>query len=68
MDTLPTDDARVPIHRRLAAINAKSGYDRLGIAEYEGGHWFATYALLYSRTLAASGNAAKPATKKPDGQ
>lgn len=66
-NALPADDARVPIFRRLAAINAKSGYDRLGIAGYEGAHWFATYALLYSRTLAASGSTTKPATQKSDG-
>jgi hypothetical protein len=36
----------------LAAINATAGFDRLGVAGYEGAHWFATYALLYGRAAA----------------
>jgi hypothetical protein len=51
-NALPANDPRVPIFRRLAAINAKTGFDRLGVAGYEGAHWFATYALLYGRAAA----------------
>ncbi|HKE27339.1 MAG TPA: DUF2891 family protein [Bryobacteraceae bacterium] len=51
--TLPSDDSRVPVFRRLAAINAKAGLERIGAAGYEGSHWFATYALLYANALDA---------------
>jgi len=50
---LPADDSRIPVLRRLSAINAKAGFDHIGAAGYEGSHWFATYALLYSRAAAA---------------
>lgn len=48
---LPAGDSRVPILRRLAAIHASTGFDRIGSAGYEGSHWFATYALLYGDML-----------------
>ena len=51
-NALPADDPRVPIFRRLAAINATAGFERLGVAGYEGAHWFATYALLYGQAAA----------------
>jgi hypothetical protein len=44
---LPGDDPRVPVYRRLAAINAKQGFDKIGAAGYLGTHWLATYALMY---------------------
>lgn len=44
---LPKDDARVPVYRRMASINAKQGYDKIGSAGYLGTHWIATYALMY---------------------
>jgi hypothetical protein len=44
---LPKDDARVPVYRKFAAINAKQGYDKIGSAGYLGTHWIATYALMY---------------------
>lgn len=50
---LPQDDSRVAVLRRLSAINAKAGFDHIGAAGYEGTHWFATYALLYSKALAS---------------
>lgn len=50
---LPADDSRVPVLRRLAAVNAKAGLDRIGAAGYEGSHWFATYALLYGHAVDA---------------
>jgi Protein of unknown function (DUF2891) len=57
---LPKDDARVPVFKALAAINATHGYEELGSAGYEGQHWLATYALLYE-------NAAKgPAPLAPE--
>ena len=61
---LPKDDARVPVFKKLAAINATRGYAEIGNAGYEGQHFLATYALLYEN--AAKGPAPlgpeKPAT------
>jgi hypothetical protein len=53
-NALPAGDSRIAGLRRLAAINANAGFQHIGDAGYEGSHWFATYALLYSRALAAS--------------
>jgi Protein of unknown function (DUF2891) len=53
-NALPAGDFRIPVLRRLAAINANAGFQHIGDAGYEGSHWFATYALLYSRALAGS--------------
>jgi Protein of unknown function (DUF2891) len=44
---LPKDDARVPVFKTLAAMNATRGYENIGGAGYEGEHLLATYALLY---------------------
>ncbi len=44
---LPKDDPRVPVYRRMASLNAKQGYDKIGTAGYLGTHWIATYALMY---------------------
>jgi hypothetical protein len=52
-NALPAGDSRIPVLRRLAAINANAGFKHIGDAGYEGSHWFATYALLYSRALSA---------------
>ena len=43
---LPAEDDRVPVLRRLAAINITSAYQALAEAGYAGSHWFATYAVL----------------------
>lgn len=48
---LPPDDPRVPVFRRLAAINAAGGFKALAEAGYYGSHWLATYVLLCSRAL-----------------
>jgi hypothetical protein len=44
---LPSDDPRVAVFRRLAAINAQQGFQKMGDAGYMGQHWLATYAVLY---------------------
>ncbi len=44
---LPKDDARVPVFKTLAAMNATRGYQEIGNAGYEGQHFLATYAMLY---------------------
>jgi hypothetical protein len=45
--SLPKDDARVPVFQRLAAMNAQHGYDKFGATGYEGQHWLPYFALLY---------------------
>jgi Protein of unknown function (DUF2891) len=51
--SLPKDDPRVPVYLRLATINGKQGYDKIGAAGYLGTHWLATYALLYENLVHA---------------
>ncbi len=46
---LPAGDPRVPVLKRLAAINVNGAYQGLADAGYAGSHWFATYAVLMSR-------------------
>jgi hypothetical protein len=53
--SLPKDDPRVAVYRRLATINGKQGYDKIGAAGYLGTHWLATYALLYENLVHAPG-------------
>ncbi len=48
-NALPAVDPRVPVLRRLAAINVNGAYQALSDAGYAGSHWFATYAVLSSR-------------------
>ena len=61
---LPKDDARVAVLRRLAAIDAKSGYENLGIAGYEGQHLIAVYAMLYEDELKGPAPLAPPPRPK----
>ena len=60
---LPQNDPRVPVYRRLASLNAKQGYDKIGQAGYLGTHWIATYALMYENLAHIS--AATPPEKLP---
>jgi hypothetical protein len=62
---LPKDDARIPVFKTLAAMNANQGYQQLGTAGYEGQHWLATYALLYEN---AAKGPAPLAPEKPKGR
>lgn len=50
-DALPKDDPRVAVFRRLSAMNAQHGYEKINMAGYMGQHWLATYALLYENAL-----------------
>lgn len=61
---LPKEDPRVAVLRRLAAIDAKSGYDNLGIAGYEGQHLIAVYAMLYQDELKGPAPLAPPPRPK----
>ena len=58
---LPREDARIPVLRRLAAINISGAYQALAEAGYAGSHWFATYAVL-SAKAAAKTNQPGPTT------
>ena len=50
---LPADDPRVPVLRRLAVINGRSGFEALTAAGYFGSHWLATYGVMCSRAILA---------------
>ena len=52
-NALPANDPRIRVLRRLAAINARSGFQGIADAGYMGSHWFGTYALLYLHALAS---------------
>ncbi|HUI57089.1 MAG TPA: DUF2891 family protein [Bryobacteraceae bacterium] len=63
---LPADDPRVPVFRRVAAMDGKGAYDALAEVGYEGSHWFATYAVLFSRAAEKGSPAgAASATRAP---
>ena len=49
--SLPQTEPRVEVYRRLASINAKQGYDKIGAAGYLGTHWLSTYAMLYENLV-----------------
>jgi hypothetical protein len=49
---LPKDDVRIPVLRRLAALNAQRGFQKIGDAGYLGQHWLGTYAVLYMQAAA----------------
>jgi hypothetical protein len=50
---LPAGDPRIPVLRRLAVINGRSGFEALSAAGYYGSHWLGTYAVLCSRAIMA---------------
>jgi hypothetical protein len=52
--SLPPSDPRVPAYRKLADINGKQGYDKIGLAGYLGTHWLATYALMYENLMVSN--------------
>jgi hypothetical protein len=62
---LPKDDPRVAVFKHLAILNAKRGYDKIGIAGYEGQHWLSTFALLYENATKGPAPLAPP--EKPKG-
>jgi len=57
-NALAADDPRVPVLKRLAAINGASGFKALEDAGYFGSHWLGTYAVLCSRAMGSAGTAA----------
>ncbi len=46
----PADDPRVPVLRRLAAIQVEKGFKVIGAVGYAGSHYCATFATLYLLT------------------
>ncbi len=44
---LPQSDPRVPVLRRLAAIQAATGFSLLGAVGYDGSHYYASWATTY---------------------
>jgi len=64
--SLPKGDPRIAVYERLATINGKQGYDKIGAAGYLGTHWLATYALLYENLAQAGvpGNNAQASLTK----
>jgi hypothetical protein len=66
--SLPKDDPRVAVYQRLATINGKQGYDKIGAAGYLGTHWLATYALLYENVVHASSTSSANRTQASVGK
>lgn len=50
---LPPGDPRIPVFQRLAYINARHGFDKIGNAGYLGQHWLGTYAVMYMQAARA---------------
>jgi len=46
-NALPTSDPRVPVLRRLAAIQAATGFPLMGAVGYDGSHYYASWATTY---------------------
>ena len=64
---LPKDDPRIPVFRHLAMLSAQRGYDKIGIAGYEGQHWLSTFALLYENAMKGPAPLAPPEKQKGHG-
>jgi DUF2891 family protein len=46
-NALPPNDARVAVLRRLAAIQAATGFPLMGAVGYDGSHYYASWATTY---------------------
>jgi hypothetical protein len=53
-NALPAEDPRVPVLRRLAAIQAATGFPLMGAVGYDGSHYYASWATTYLITNSAS--------------
>lgn len=51
-NALPADDPRVPVLRRLAAMQAATGFPLMGAVGYDGSHYYASWATTYLITEA----------------
>ncbi len=54
-NALPPTDARVPVLRRLAAMQAGTGFPLMGAVGYDGSHYYASWATTYLITNAGLG-------------
>jgi hypothetical protein len=50
-NALPERDPRIPVLRRLAAMQAEKGYQVMGAVGYAGSHYYASWALTYLITI-----------------
>jgi DUF2891 family protein len=46
-NALPANDQRVPVLRRLAAMQAATGFPLMGAVGYDGSHYYASWATTY---------------------
>lgn len=46
-NALPANDPRVPVFRRLAAMQAATGFPLMGAVGYDGSHYYASWATTY---------------------
>jgi len=46
-NALPPNDPRVPVLRRLAAMQAANGFPLMGAVGYDGSHYYASWATTY---------------------
>jgi len=53
-NALPTTDPRVPVLRRLAALQAATGFPLMGAVGYDGSHYYASWATTYLITYPSS--------------
>ncbi|HSQ32503.1 MAG TPA: DUF2891 family protein [Gemmatimonadaceae bacterium] len=53
-NALPPTDPRVPVLRRLAAIQAATGFPLMGAVGYDGSHYYASWATTYLITTPSS--------------
>lgn len=53
-NALPPMDQRVPVLRRLAAIQAATGFPLMGAVGYDGSHYYASWATTYLITNPSS--------------
>ena len=50
-NALPDGDPRIPVLRRLAALQAEKGYQVMGAVGYAGSHYYASWAVTYLITM-----------------
>ncbi len=62
--SLPASDPRAEAYRKLADINGKQGYSKIGLGGYLGTHWLATYALMYENLVETGSQQNAPSSQK----
>lgn len=65
-NALPADDHRAAVYRRVAAINARGGFQALAGAGYFGSHFLGTFGVMCGRAL--SPDAGSAVAEKPPGK